>query len=98
MGFVEKLAYWEHNKLLYPIVSKLLMLLQVEVPKTVVIGKNLRFEHRALGTVLHPLTRIGDNVTIYHGVTTGSATPWEASVDSLLERSGGGIMLISKTM
>lgn len=98
MGIIERLVYWEHNRILYPIVSKVLMLLNVEVPKTVAIGKNLRFEHRAMGTVLHPLTRIGDNVTIYHGVTIGSATPWDASVKDLSKRSGGGILWKCKMM
>ena len=33
-----------------------------------------------MGVVINPNTRIGNNVTILHQVTIGSATPWDDSL------------------
>jgi serine O-acetyltransferase len=50
-----------------------LKLLGVEIPRRVVIGANLRLPHGAVGLVVHEKTVIGDNVTLYGGVTIGRA-------------------------
>jgi serine O-acetyltransferase len=42
-----------------------------DIPPGVQIGKNFMLGHRGMGTVIHSLTSIGDDVTIYHGVTIG---------------------------
>jgi serine O-acetyltransferase len=57
-------------------VKELLALYGVEVPAEVEVGKNLQVMHRGFGTVIHPRTTLGDNVTIYHNVTLGRADPW----------------------
>lgn len=58
----------------------LLRLMGVEVPKGVEFKDNklggARFVHGAVGTVLHPKTRIGKDVWIFQGVTVGKASPW----------------------
>jgi serine O-acetyltransferase len=45
----------------------------LDIPAEVIIGPGLTLQHRAMGTVIHPQTRIGTNVTIYHQVTIGRA-------------------------
>jgi len=50
-----------------------LALLGIDIPPSVVLGAGIRLPHRAHGVVIHPLTRIGANVTIYHNVTIGRA-------------------------
>ena len=80
MGVIENLVYLRTRKLLYPIVNTILLLLSVEIPRCVSIGKQLRLQHMARGLVVHPLTRIGNNVEIYHGVTLGAAKPWDGGL------------------
>lgn len=77
-NIVEKLVSLQTHRFLYPMCHVLLSFLAVEIPYTVVFGKGVRFAHRAPGCVLHPQTRIGDNVHIYQGVTLGLAKPWES--------------------
>ena len=80
IGIVEKLVYLNHNRFLYPFVNKLLLLVfNIEIPKQVILGKNIQFLHRGFGCVINPFTRIGSNVTICHNVTIGTATPWNNS-------------------
>ena len=63
-----------------------LRLMGVIVPKEVVFdGDDLggaRFVHGAVGTVLHPKTRIGKGVWIFQGVTVGKACPWNPDTDN----------------
>lgn len=42
-----------------------------DLPKKAVIGKNIRFNHRGLGTVISANARIEDNIWIEHHVTLG---------------------------
>lgn len=92
MGFVERLVYMRKNKYIYPFVNVLLLLLQVEIPRNVILGNNLKLGHRGMGVVINPNTRIGNNVTILHQVTIGSATPWDDSlmVKHAQVQEGGG--------
>lgn len=55
----------------------------VDIPVEVEIGTNVLFVHNAIGTVIHPYTKIGNNVKIYQGVTIGRGDIWEEN--SLLE-------------
>lgn len=48
-----------------------LALYGAEIPAAVKIGKDFELAHRGNGTVIHPLTVIGDRVRIYHQVTLG---------------------------
>ncbi len=45
--------------------------LGVDIPRTVVFGKNVRFPHNSIGTVIHDRTILEDNVKIYQNVTLG---------------------------
>lgn len=43
----------------------------IEIPKSVIIGKDFELAHGGFGVVIHPDTVIGDRVKIYPGVTIG---------------------------
>ena len=75
-NIVEKLVTLQQNRLLYNFVHMMLAFLSVEIPKEVIIGKNVRFVHRSPGTVIHPKVTIEDNVQIYQNVTIGLSKPW----------------------
>lgn len=49
----------------------LLLIYGLALPMEVQLGNRVSFIHGDRGTVVHPLTRIGDDVKIYHGVTIG---------------------------
>ncbi|MGI4893802.1 MAG: serine O-acetyltransferase [Janthinobacterium lividum] len=42
-----------------------------ELPRSVPAGPRLRLPHSGRGVVLHPSSRLGSDVTLYHGVTLG---------------------------
>ena len=46
------------------------------------IGNNLFIDH-GMGVVIGETSEIGDNVTIYHGVTLGGISPAENSLDQV---------------
>lgn len=52
---------------------ELLYLYGCDIPPEVKFGKNVHIAHRGLGLVIYPRVNIGDDVTIYHGVTIGRA-------------------------
>lgn len=69
VGLMERLVALRRFRL----ARELMLLYGLEVQPSTVIGSGLRLNHRGMGTVLHPLTKIGDRVTIYHQVTVGRA-------------------------
>lgn len=85
MSLVARLIYARRGPF-RRITKELLALYCVEVPREVEIGSGLTVKHRGFGTVLHPCTTIGDNVTIYHGVTVGRGDPWIPGPESPAER------------
>ena len=50
----------------------------IEIHPAAKIGKNLFIDH-GMGVVIGETSIIGDNVTIYHGVTLGGISPAENS-------------------
>ena len=76
-NIVEKLLDLQQKKWCYSISHFLLAILGLEIPKEVVLGKDVHFVHRAPGTVIRPSTKLGDYVQIYQGVTIGVAIPWK---------------------
>ena len=52
----------------------------IEIHPAAKIGKNLFIDH-GMGTVIGETSQIGDNVTLYHGVTLGGISPAENSKD-----------------
>lgn len=55
----------------YRLAREFLAIYGLEVPAAVTVGEDLRIMHRGFGTVIHPMTVIGDRVRIYHQVTIG---------------------------
>jgi serine O-acetyltransferase len=45
----------------------------IEIPPSVEIGRDFTIAHRGYGIVVHPSSRIGDRVIVFHGVTIGRA-------------------------
>lgn len=72
MSITEKLIQHRRHK----VVRVILGLYGVDIPSQVAIGEDVRFEHRGFGIVVHPHTRIGNRVQLFHGVTIGDAVPW----------------------
>lgn len=57
-------------------------LLGVDIPRCVVIGKNVCFPHNSFGTVIHDNTVIENNVKIYQNVTLGRADIYKSTKNS----------------
>ena len=55
----------------------------IEIHPAATIGKNLFIDH-GMGVVIGETSEIGDNVTIYHGITLGGISP---SIDSDNQRN-----------
>jgi serine acetyltransferase len=72
MGLIERLIYARNRRLVGVVIRQMLLLLSVEVPPQVQIGRDLRVEYRGNGLILSANTRIGDRVRLFHQVTTGT--------------------------
>ena len=75
---------WNYNFFLIArILSQLSRFLTgIEIHPAVKVGKNLFIDH-GMGVVIGETSEIGDNVTIYHGVTLGGISPAEKSLDQV---------------
>jgi serine O-acetyltransferase len=73
MSLVTRLIYKRRSPVLGRVAKELLALYGVEFPAGVTVGKRLQVPHRGFGLVVHQTTVIGDDVTLYHGVTIGRA-------------------------
>lgn len=89
MSLITRLVSLRRHPLLGRVAKEALALYGVEFPAPVEVGSGLKLLHRGFGTVIHPSTRIGNNVTIYHGVTIGRGDPWIAGDESPV----GGIII-----
>ena len=80
--FFHRIAYQLWNLNLYTlarIISQFSRFLTgIEIHPAAKIGKNLFIDH-GMGTVIGETSEIGDNVTLYHGVTLGGISPAENS-------------------
>lgn len=61
------------NKLLNKIIYHILLRKGIDMPAEVKLGKDVKFPHNSVGTVIHNNTIIEDNVRIYQNVTLGRA-------------------------
>ncbi len=73
---VIRLVYLRTRGLPGRAIRLLLYVLGIDVPRGVPIGPGLTLVHATAGLVVHPETRIGRDVTIFHNVTFGRAEPW----------------------
>lgn len=68
------------------LISKvILVVIGLYIPDSVHIGKNVTFVHNGVGTVLHPDTKLCDNVKIYQNVTLGRADIYNSYEDSKMK-------------
>jgi serine O-acetyltransferase len=72
-----------------PVIGKLayftLKLLGVEIPCSVVVGRQLELAHGGFGVVVHSKTIIGDRVRLYPGVGIGRADIYRPAEQSQFE-------------
>lgn len=85
---VEKLVKMYKIPILGGIAKELNYLLGVDIPRCVVVGKNVKFPHNSIGTVIHDKTVLEDNVKIYQNVTFGRADVYKTSKDANTEFEG----------
>lgn len=71
-----------------------LKLLGVEIPTSVRIGAGLRLAHGAVGLVVHQHTVIGDNVTLYQGVTLGRGDQYRSRHEIVDDPTGGAGQIV----
>ncbi|WP_441245813.1 serine O-acetyltransferase [Kitasatospora sp. McL0602] len=86
MSLVTSLIYRRRHPLFGRLVQEALALYGMEVPAAVEVGPGLTVFHRGFGTVLHPYTTLGADVTLYNGVTIGRADPWVPQQQSPMRR------------
>ena len=80
--FYTRLVYSRNKLVLGRIAYFTLKILGIEIPESVMIGKDFELAHGGFGVVIHPKTVIGDRVKIYPGVTLGRSDihlPFELS-------------------
>lgn len=61
------------------------LLLGVDIPRRVKIGKGVVFPHNSVGTVIHDNTIIEDDVKIYQNVTIGRGDIYKAEKNTKLK-------------
>lgn len=74
---IDKIIKFRKSKILNKIIHRYCLRRGLDIPSSVILGKNVQFPHNSIGTVIHPNTRIGNNVKIYQNVTIGRSNVWE---------------------
>ena len=69
--FPTKLVYAREYPILGRAAYYLLKVLGVEIPRSVLIGRDFELAHGGVGVVIHSRSVIGERVKIYPGVTLG---------------------------
>lgn len=98
MGLISSLLPYRGTRGLKTLVREVLYLYGCDIPPEVSFGKNVHIAHRGLGLVIYPRVTIGDDVTIYHGVTIGRALRTGPVGDTLIGNrvtlSTGAVIMI----
>jgi serine O-acetyltransferase len=68
-----RLVYARTNPIFGRFAYFTLKLLGLEIPNSVMIGKDFELAHGGFGVVIHPKSVLGDRVKMYPGVTLGRA-------------------------
>lgn len=89
----------------WPVVGRvgrelLFLFCAADIPPSVQLGRRFRLQHRGLGCVLHPTTKIGDDVVIFHGVTVGrqNIVPYAVAPPFAGVELGDGVVLGAHSM
>lgn len=75
MRYIGRLLELRTKRFIGPLVIQLLSLYNIDIPRQVVLGRDVVFWHRGQGVVMAPRTRLGDRVHVFHQVTIGGADP-----------------------
>lgn len=75
--YVNNILKYRKIPVINKIVTRIILLLGVDLPLNVKLGSNVSFPHNSIGTVIHNDTVIGNNVKIYQNVTIGRGNIWE---------------------
>lgn len=70
---VNNLIKFRNIPILKKFIYRILLNKGIDLPNSVQIGKNVKFPHNSIGTVIHNNCLINDNVKIYQNVTIGRA-------------------------
>lgn len=70
---VETYIKFRKNIIFNKIIYHLLLRKGIDIPFDVKIGRNVKFPHNSVGTVIHNNTILEDDVKIYQNVTIGRA-------------------------
>jgi serine O-acetyltransferase len=81
-NFYTRLVYARGWPVFGRLAYTLLKALGAEIPNSVKVGKNFHLVHGGIGTVIHPNCVIGDDVTIYQGVTIGRGDTYRPAEQS----------------
>lgn len=84
--YINTLIKYRNIKGLKKIIQRIMLMLGLDLPSTVKLGKNVQFPHNAIGTVIHNNTIIEDNVKIYQNVTLGRADIYRDMKDSKMSK------------
>ncbi len=76
MKLIPRLIAAQRVPVLGRLAKEMLALYGVEFPKSVEYGERLNIVHRGFGVVVSPRCKMGNDVTIYHGVTMARADSW----------------------
>lgn len=82
---VSRIVRYYHIPFIGRIAKQINLLLGVDIPRAVKLGKNVTFPHNSVGTVIHENTVIEDDVKIYQNVTLGRADIYKPVKDSKFE-------------
>jgi serine O-acetyltransferase len=78
---IARLVYAQRIPVIGSVIRRFLRLMGTDISGAVVIGPGLQLPHSGGTVVVHPATRLGRNVTLFHGVTLGRADVWVRDPD-----------------
>lgn len=94
---IHKLSHWLWRKKLHTLPRFISYVARaitgIEIHPGATVGKNLFIDH-GMGVVIGETAKIGDNVTIYHGVTLGGVSPQDSAKDSIRHPQIGNNVII----
>lgn len=85
MDLYTRLVYMRRFPLIGRLAYYTLKLLGIEIPRTVIVGRDFELAHGGFGVVIHSRTAIGDRVKIYPGVGLGRADIYRPMPSSRFE-------------
>lgn len=88
-----RLVYLQQRKIVGTFARYLLRLLGIDIDPNAKIGPGLRLAHSTTGVAVHMGVVIGENVTLFHGVTLGRADIWRPDQPGTTLTVGDGAII-----